>query len=147
MPEQSKRRILSIGDGNAKVLVIDDCKSHLQLDLSLEVADILLKPTPYLFTTSVRCEFNSLPKEALPIAISRCSVWTRSLTENRLVILSTFSGLKQLKVETDRGPGSMFRNNRLGLILQIPPLLEMDGKTIEGFRPKAQRLLREARLI
>lgn len=150
LPEQKLPRVLSVEEEGEwpRVLVIDDNFSKKNYQQAIETAQQILGDVPFTYTSTIRCDLPSdleLPK--LRIAASRCSVWTGSLVENRSVILTTQRGLDQMKLGAEREVGDMFRNNRAGLILCIPPLIRLKGVAVNPYRTKAQRLLKEAKLI
>lgn len=148
LPEQKLPRTLSIEEEGPwpRVLVIDDNGSKSRYAEAIEIAHQILGDVPFTYTTTIRCDHSrelELPKQR--IASARCSVWTNSLVENRSIILATPRGLDQMKLGTDREPGDMFRNHRAGLLLCIKPLLSISA--IAPYRTKAQRLLKEAKLL
>jgi hypothetical protein len=129
-----------------KILVIDDNPYSYSVT---GVIDYVLDGNEYIYTNSIRCHFDvgRVLEDDQEIAIARCAVWTNALLADRLVILSTVNGLKQMKIDPDKKPGDMFRSKKLGLILCIPPLYSMLDAEYDLYAAKAMRLMKEARIV
>lgn len=150
MPEQKTPRTSKVDFGcDPVVLVIDDASNYADYPQAIDVARILVGDVDFTYTTTIRCNHypTDLKATERSTATARCAVWTHGLLENRMVILSTQRGMNQMKIETFRVPGDMFRNSKLGLLLCISPLLEMNETAIKHYKVKTQRLLREAKLV
>jgi hypothetical protein len=131
--------------GRHPVLFIDNCDDKRDVMRSMDVARDLVQSTDFTYTTTIRCDFilGELPAKDVLLAADRCAVWTHHLLENRLLIVSTEAGLKQMQVQEIRSPGHMWRNSRLGVILCIPPLLRIPPGAIVSYQSKIERVLRE----
>lgn len=152
LPEQKGHRVLNHqGDGVAPVLVIDDLYDKKYLPDVFTVLNELLSgfwPT-YNYTNAIRCDWepDEIAPEDLNKATQRCSVWTHSLLMERAVIISTVTGLHQMKI-LDKEPGAIFRSAKYGLILCVPPLLEIGVKGEMGmYRSKVERIMRESGIL
>ena len=147
MPEQKYPRSLTFPSldaaFNASILVIDYATNLEERLDGREKMESILGTRAFLYTTTVRCSFDSLPVEDFLVASSRCSVWTRLLVDSQRLIISCEGGLKQLKITQEVDNFTAFRVSRLGLIFKIPPVKYIDiVSPHSGFR----RVLREAGL-
>jgi hypothetical protein len=151
MPEQENARVLSIEkdpENRPPILVIDDLIVEEGYAGAIWTAHELLGRliADFTYTSTIRCWHDGLEDEDLKTAISRCSVWTHSLLDNRLVILATQRGLIQMGVKM-REEGEMFRSGKYGLVLCIPPLWSMNEIDRTPYKAKTARLLKEAGLL
>lgn len=152
MPKQTKDRLLllePIGTSAVpKVLFLDDTPERENYDKAIRMAQLLVGPQNFTYTTTIRCSFvpDALNQVQLQTAASRCSVWTNQLLEGRAVIITTMRGMFQLKVGIDRVVGDAFKVPRLGVVLCIPSLLTLTVKDIDIYQTKIKRVLKEAGL-
>lgn len=149
MPEQDEERIPCCIFGErditqVSILVVDDCADKRDMLHNMERASRLLHERPFIYTTTIRCDYISgeISKEAEEKALNRCAVWTHQLLENRMFILSTLNGLKQMRIGEGRGEGDLWRSLRLGVILCIPPLDRMTVKEFSAYMAKTERVLK-----
>lgn len=145
IPPQASPRVLAIDKEGPRplILVIDDVyhKSWYASNIDT-MSEILGANVDFTYTTAIRCNYPIKSEKADEDRIlSRCSVWTNSLLEGRALIITTKKGLVQLKLE-EREEGSMFKTNKYGLILVIPPLSKI-AVVSEEYKTKAKRLLKE----
>lgn len=151
MPEQDRDRTLlfkQMVNEEYITLVIDDCQNQDQWVVGMAWASELLGHNiAFDFTSTVRCDYNpdDLTPEHQQEAIDKCGVWTNLLLERRAVILTTETGLRQMKVDS-RPVGSVFRSTMLGIIVVLPPLHAFDDGLFQHYLPKVQRALKEVRL-
>lgn len=134
------------------LLVIDDLfESEEYKNRQMVVSSLLPVDIAFTYTSTVRCSV--LHEDMIPgrfdVILSRCSVWTNSLLDERLVILSTVNGLKQMKVEKDYNEGDMFKSVRLGVVLVIPPIkmLGPRDRFFSVYQEKVKRVMKEAGLL
>ena len=148
MPPQKRSRQLYFQDEGAPILVLDD--SNGDSTEALRVAKLLLgEDTPFTYTTTVRCtqRIAQARPEALDIARRHCAVWTHLLTDNRMVILATQAGLRQMSITKDIKQGSTVKSVKWGLVLCIPPLYTMKAEDIKHYTAHVRRVLLTAGLI
>lgn len=157
MPKQEKALCLEEEGTTPPILFIDDM--YKTPDMSIVIAspkDYLVHITEdvfginrqhFTYTNSVRCMPGlDVTDEQMEDATQRCSVWTHFLADNRLVIVSTVTGLSQLEIDATPKPGDLFRSLRLGIILCIPPILTMDRELSDLYAAKFNRALKQAGL-
>lgn len=153
MPEQEEERTLEWWYGGhmreqRHVLFIDDCADKRDITRSLDIARDLVKSTEFVYTTTIRCDFVSgeLDDEEVLKAEQRCAVWTHQLLEKRMLIISTEAGLRQMQLGEDKGVGDMWRNNRVGVVLCVQPLLRIPHTAIAHYQAKIERVLKKAEI-
>ncbi len=122
------------------VLVIGDAMVEGAEEVDLLNADAVLGDIPYTYTRVVRCEHGD-PELFVPsdyaAALSRCSVWTHNLLEDRAVILTVEGGLKQMGIEGKK-IGDIFRSAKYGVVAVV------ESYRLDKYKAQIQRALREA---
>jgi hypothetical protein len=156
MPEQEEDRRLSwiYGSGPiaetklAPVLFIDNCDDKRDISRALLVATDLVRDSNFVYTTTIRCDFmpGEIEIKQLIQAEHRCAVWTHSLLENRLLIISTQAGLRQMQLGEDKSPGDIWQNSRVGVVLCVPPLLRIPPSAIATYQSKIERVIKRREL-
>lgn len=149
MPEQKTLRMSHLEEEGEKpvILVIDDEFKQSNYSDAVDVAMEILGEQKFTYTTTIRCNFTpgELTAQQVDTATQRCSVWTHHLLNDRLIILSTITGVKQMKLPKVVGEGDMFRSP-LGYVLVIPALGDMKPEVVSIYKNKALRLLKESKL-
>lgn len=130
------------------VLVIDDYPFNDWEYRWHQISGMLGGMVYFTYTSAIRCaDTGSVTEEEAANAIGSCSVWTRTLLENRKVILTTTFGLQQMGVK-DKTVGDMFKVGKYGIVLVIPPLYNLVKPEFQKiYKPKIQRVLKEAGLL
>lgn len=150
MPEQHQDRVLSVTPKGTEpvVLIIDNAYNQGEWIGGMEIGSELLGSVPFTYTSTVRCDFNSLDHSQYQEALQKCSVWTNFLLESRAVVLSTIEGLQQMKIEKveEKSIGHVFRNARFGVIVVVPPLHTFNQGLVAAYQPKVDRALKEVKL-
>lgn len=136
-------------DEAASVLVIDDAPHIKYYGKAVGLAKELLGKTEFDYTTTIRCSHLPIEhdQENLEIALSRCAVWTHMLLEGRALILATENALKQMRLDEDHKEGDVFKNSKCGVVVCIPPLVNLIGAedALNIYKTKTARALREIR--
>lgn len=145
MPSQEKQLVWQ--EASSPILFVNDRRTILVEVAIATVMDVFcLKLGEFAYTETIRCQADS-PLEASQIqeAADRCSVWTHNLAEERLLLASTTRGLEQLGVEGKRA-GDLFKTLRLGVVLCIPAVEDIEEADVPSLRSRFQRALKEARV-
>lgn len=145
MPSQEKQLVWE--NASSPILLVDDRRT-----ISVEVAiatiyDVFrLRAGEFSYTETMRCQPDG-PLEADQIreALERCSVWTHNLASERLLLVSTVRGLEQLGVQGKK-EGDLFKTLRLGVVLCIPAVEDIEEADVPSLRSRFQRALKEARV-
>lgn len=151
-PVQKNKRILFTphSERPVSILVIDDAPSYVIYDKAMSILFDLLGRIDYDYTLSIRCKCEpfKMSKEALNAVTSRCAVWTKVVvvSSDYSLVLSTKRGLMQLKVGDDKREGDLFRAGKVSVILCIPPVLSIPRDSLEMYRTKTKRALKESGL-
>lgn len=130
------------------ILVIDDYPYINDYEAAMfDISSLLGGRMDFTYTTAIRCKPNEdLSEESGNRAINSCSVWTRTLLEERKLIITTTFGLQQMGIR-DKTVGDMFKTTKYGVVLVVPRLellMRPEFRTI--YHPKIQRVLKEAEL-
>ena len=148
MPPQKQLRQLYFQDEGAPVLILDDASEDSTE--ALRVARLLLGDNmTFTYTTTIRCtqKIHRVKPDRYDNALQHCAVWTHLLTGDRLVILATQHGLKQMRIGHEMKEGSMSKSIKWGLTLCIPPLSSMTAQDIQHYAAQTHRLLVTAGLV
>lgn len=149
MPEQKTLRMSHLEEEGEKpvILVIDDEFKQSDYSNAIDVAMEILGEQKFTYTTTIRCSFDpsALSFDQFNTAVQRCSVWTHHLLNDRLIILATKLGVKQMKLPKTVDEGDMFKSP-LGYVLVIPALYKMKPEVVSIYKNKALRLLKESKL-
>lgn len=105
----------------------------------------IMGKTSFTYTSTVRCQMDAVKPDELTKIMSRCAVWTHLLAEDRKLIVCTKNGLVQLGLTEEHPVGDVFADERLGVVVVIPPLDSQEFIVNRNeLRIKVRRASREA---
>lgn len=135
---------LTNSDVQPIILVIDSSHNSKQwIDGQRETKNLLGDDQDFTYTSSIRCFYNKIEPDEKQKALQKCSVWTNSLIEGRAIIISTVEGLTQMHVGEGKAEGAIFKNEKVGVVIVVPPLYTFNDALHQHYKPKVQRALKE----
>jgi hypothetical protein len=142
IPKQESVRVLSVfGDGSpSPILIIDDHQGNRDFPYRALSLIFGMDSPPYEYTQTIRCTYEG-GIEFKEVA-AHCAVWTNFLINNRSIILTTSSGMKQMGLNVAWSHGKIYKSPAHGLILSIPPLWTVDEDEAGIYRTQLKRMIR-----
>jgi hypothetical protein len=151
LPKQRELRAAYYSESGEieKVVLLDDNHQGSGTYCDFHSNSLLLfGKIDFAYTSTTRCEMEGATSEQKARAIQRCSVWTNLVCHDRLVIVSTLTGLRQLGIEPGHQIGDVFTDDVNGVIVVIPPLNTITPEEMKNeWRPKVRRVLKESGLL
>lgn len=140
-----EERVPSLGEG--KVLVLDDFNG-VSADYAEPIAlsEQLIGSIPHTYTTTIRCNIAIVDEQLREKALARCAVWTNLLAQDRRLVITTINGLKQIGIGEEHQTGDVFKDERYGLVVVVPPLTDISASEVPIYKQKVRRAIREANL-
>jgi hypothetical protein len=145
LDEQAEERVPYYQESeDPKVLLIDDNEGYgSEYDGSYADALYVVGKTPFTYTSTIRCKTGELTEKEETKILAKCSVWTHLLAADRKLIISTQKGLVQLGLGEEHPLGDVFADDRLGIVVVIPPVGSQEFISMRGeLQLKVRRAVR-----